>query len=96
MIFQLGMGDWSEFMDKIQEVVPMDQQPELLQKLSELYLKDYAIAIPESTKNGSHWPGSLLTILFCWIFVREYREFLFISELPCDCDSKCASVWTVE
>jgi len=29
------MGDWSGFMDKIQEVVPMDQQPELLQKLSE-------------------------------------------------------------
>ena len=32
---QLGMGDWSGFMDKIHEVVPMDQQPELLQKLSE-------------------------------------------------------------
>ncbi|KAK1269570.1 hypothetical protein QJS04_geneDACA017670 [Acorus gramineus] len=31
----LGMGDWSGFMDKIQDVVPMDQQPELLQKLSE-------------------------------------------------------------
>ncbi|KAL5176532.1 Signal recognition particle protein 2 [Glycine soja] len=31
----LGMGDWSGFMDKIHEVVPMDQQPELLQKLSE-------------------------------------------------------------
>ncbi|GKB04305.1 signal recognition particle 54 kDa protein 2 [Tanacetum coccineum] len=31
----LGMGDWSGFMNKIQEVVPMDQQPELLQKLSE-------------------------------------------------------------
>ncbi|KAL0910505.1 hypothetical protein M5K25_021494 [Dendrobium thyrsiflorum] len=31
----LGMGDWSGFMDKIQEVVPTDQQPELLQKLSE-------------------------------------------------------------
>ncbi|KAL8046645.1 hypothetical protein ABFX02_08G190100 [Erythranthe guttata] len=32
----LGMGgDWSGFVDKIQEVVPMDQQPELLQKLSE-------------------------------------------------------------
>ncbi|KAL3633067.1 hypothetical protein CASFOL_026051 [Castilleja foliolosa] len=31
----LGLGDWSGFMDKIQEVVPMDQQPELLQKLSE-------------------------------------------------------------
>ena len=29
------MGDLSGFMDKIQEVVPMDQQPELLQKLSE-------------------------------------------------------------
>lgn len=29
------MGDWSGFMDKIHEVVPMDQQPELLQKLSE-------------------------------------------------------------
>lgn len=34
-MFQLGMGDWSGFMDKIHEVVPMDQQPELLQKLSE-------------------------------------------------------------
>ena len=31
----LGMGDWSGFMDKITEVVPTDQQPELLQKLSE-------------------------------------------------------------
>ncbi|GAU22267.1 hypothetical protein TSUD_260670 [Trifolium subterraneum] len=31
----LGMGDISGFMDKIHEVVPMDQQPELLQKLSE-------------------------------------------------------------
>ncbi|CAI0406511.1 unnamed protein product, partial [Linum tenue] len=31
----LGMGDLSGFMDKIQEVVPMDQQPELLQMLSE-------------------------------------------------------------
>jgi signal recognition particle subunit SRP54 len=30
----LGMGDWSGFMDKIDEVVPMDQQPELLQKLT--------------------------------------------------------------
>ncbi|KAF5185937.1 Signal recognition particle protein [Thalictrum thalictroides] len=31
----LGMGDLSGFMDKIHEVVPMEQQPELLQKLSE-------------------------------------------------------------
>eukprot|EP00249_Psilotum_nudum_P023593 c28933_g1_i3 orf=421-1902(-) len=31
----LGMGDWSGFMDKIQDAVPMDQQPELLQKLTE-------------------------------------------------------------
>ncbi|XP_010049962.2 signal recognition particle 54 kDa protein 2 [Eucalyptus grandis] len=31
----LGMGDWSGFMDKIHEVVPEDQQPELLRKLSE-------------------------------------------------------------
>ncbi|KAL6536940.1 hypothetical protein OROHE_012524 [Orobanche hederae] len=31
----LGMDDWSGFMDKIHEVVPMDQQPDLLQKLSE-------------------------------------------------------------
>ncbi|KAI3455300.1 hypothetical protein Pfo_011963 [Paulownia fortunei] len=31
----LGMGDWSGFMDKIHEVVPMDEQPELLKKLSE-------------------------------------------------------------
>ncbi len=29
-----GMEDWSGFMDKIDEVVPMDQQPELLQKLT--------------------------------------------------------------
>lgn len=31
----LGMGDLSGFVDKIQKAVPMDQQPELLQKLSE-------------------------------------------------------------
>ncbi|CAL5444125.1 unnamed protein product [Camellia sinensis] len=31
----LGMVDWSGFMDKIHQVVPMDQQPELLQNLSE-------------------------------------------------------------
>ncbi|KAL6573804.1 hypothetical protein OROHE_002263 [Orobanche hederae] len=31
----LGMDDWSGFMDKIHEVVPMDQQLDLLQKLSE-------------------------------------------------------------
>ncbi|KAK9923093.1 hypothetical protein M0R45_031527 [Rubus argutus] len=31
----LGMGDMIGFMDKIHEVVPMDKQPELLQKLSE-------------------------------------------------------------
>lgn len=30
-----GMGDWSGLMEKIHEAVPMDQQPELLQKLSE-------------------------------------------------------------
>ena len=34
-LLPLGMGDWSGFMDKIHEVVPMDQQPELIQKLSE-------------------------------------------------------------
>ncbi|CAN1306968.1 Signal recognition particle 54 kDa protein 2 [Linum perenne] len=33
--FLLGMGDLSGFMDKIQEVVPMDQQPELLQMLQD-------------------------------------------------------------
>ncbi|KAI5648595.1 hypothetical protein M9H77_34600 [Catharanthus roseus] len=31
----LGMGDWSSFMAKIHEVVPMDQQSELLQKQKE-------------------------------------------------------------
>ncbi|OIT40382.1 signal recognition particle 54 kda protein 2 [Nicotiana attenuata] len=31
----LGMGDWSGFMDKLNEVVLTDQQPELLQKLSQ-------------------------------------------------------------
>ncbi|XP_051135979.1 signal recognition particle 54 kDa protein 2-like [Andrographis paniculata] len=31
----LGMGDLSGFIEKIHEVVPMDQQPQLLQKLSE-------------------------------------------------------------
>ncbi|CAA0816463.1 Signal recognition particle 54 kDa protein 3 [Striga hermonthica] len=31
----LGMGDLSGFMDKIQDIVPKNQQPELLQKLSE-------------------------------------------------------------
>ncbi|CAH9074846.1 unnamed protein product [Cuscuta europaea] len=30
----LGMGDWSGFMEKIKEVVPVDRQPEHLQKLS--------------------------------------------------------------
>ncbi|XP_010482225.1 PREDICTED: signal recognition particle 54 kDa protein 3-like [Camelina sativa] len=30
----LGNGDWSGFVDKLQEVVPKDQQPELLEKLS--------------------------------------------------------------
>jgi len=29
------MGDWSGFVDKLQEVVPKDQQPELLEKLSQ-------------------------------------------------------------
>ncbi len=28
------MGDWSAFVDKIDEVVPMDQQSELMQKLT--------------------------------------------------------------
>ncbi|KAJ4917537.1 Signal recognition particle 54 kDa protein 3 [Raphanus sativus] len=31
----LGMGDWSGFVDKLQDVVPKDQQPELLEKLSQ-------------------------------------------------------------
>ncbi|CAJ2661420.1 signal recognition particle 54 kDa protein 2-like [Trifolium pratense] len=31
----LGMGDLSGFVDKIHDIVPMDKQPELLQKLSE-------------------------------------------------------------
>jgi len=31
----LGMGEWSGFVDKLQEVVPKDQQPELLEKLSQ-------------------------------------------------------------
>eukprot|EP00899_Mesostigma_viride_P005040 jgi/Mesvir1/14537/Mv05229-RA.1 len=31
----LGMGDWSGFMDKIQDVIPADQQPDLIQKLTE-------------------------------------------------------------
>lgn len=31
----LGMGDWSGFMDRIQDVIPMEQQPELIQKLQE-------------------------------------------------------------
>mmetsp|Transcript_12342 Transcript_12342/g.39113 ORF Transcript_12342/g.39113 Transcript_12342/m.39113 type:complete len:499 (+) Transcript_12342:569-2065(+) len=31
----LGLGDWSGFMDKIQDVIPQDQQPELLEKLAE-------------------------------------------------------------
>ena len=31
----IGMGDWSGFVDKLQEVVPKDQQPELLEKLSQ-------------------------------------------------------------
>lgn len=35
MILLLGMGDLSGLMNKIQEVIPADQQPQLLQKLSE-------------------------------------------------------------
>eukprot|EP00898_Chlorokybus_atmophyticus_P004004 jgi/Chlat1/4604/Chrsp290S04347 len=31
----LGLGDWRGFMDKIKDVIPEEQQPELLQKLSE-------------------------------------------------------------
>ncbi|KAL2462795.1 Signal recognition particle 54 kDa protein 3 [Forsythia ovata] len=31
----LGMGDWSGFMDKINEVVPIDQQPKYHEKLKE-------------------------------------------------------------
>lgn len=31
----LGMGDWTGFMDKIQDVIPQDQQPELLDKLAQ-------------------------------------------------------------
>ncbi|KAI3944229.1 hypothetical protein MKW98_016459 [Papaver atlanticum] len=31
----LGIGDWSGFMEKIHDAVPMDQQSDLLQKLSE-------------------------------------------------------------
>ncbi|ESQ35276.1 hypothetical protein EUTSA_v10009795mg, partial [Eutrema salsugineum] len=30
----LGMGDWSGFVEKLQEVVPKDQKPEYLEKLS--------------------------------------------------------------
>jgi len=31
----LGQGDWSGFMDKITDVIPEDQQPELIEKLTE-------------------------------------------------------------
>lgn len=31
----LGQGDWSGFMGKIKDMIPMEQQPELLQKLQE-------------------------------------------------------------
>jgi len=31
----LGLGDWSGFMDKITDVIPEDQQPELIEKLTE-------------------------------------------------------------
>ncbi|KAF8025378.1 hypothetical protein BT93_F2272 [Corymbia citriodora subsp. variegata] len=34
-LFHTFMGDWSGFMDKFHRMVPKDQQPELLQKLSE-------------------------------------------------------------
>ena len=30
----LGLGDWTGFIDKIQDVIPTDQQPELLDKLA--------------------------------------------------------------
>merc|ERR1712086_198117 len=31
----LGLGDWTGFIDKIQDVIPTDQQPELLDKLAQ-------------------------------------------------------------
>jgi signal recognition particle subunit SRP54 len=31
----LGLGDWTGFIDKIQDVIPQDQQPELLDKLAQ-------------------------------------------------------------
>eukprot|EP00245_Coleochaete_scutata_P012783 TRINITY_DN5007_c0_g3_i1.p1 TRINITY_DN5007_c0_g3~~TRINITY_DN5007_c0_g3_i1.p1 ORF type:complete len:496 (-),score=143.21 TRINITY_DN5007_c0_g3_i1:19-1506(-) len=31
----LGMGDWSGIVERIQDVIPMDQQPEMLQKITE-------------------------------------------------------------
>lgn len=64
-IFPLGMGDLSGFMDKIHEVVPMDQQPELLQKLSEgnFTLRIMYEQFQNILKMGPI--GQVLTFLFC-------------------------------
>ncbi|KAJ0076162.1 hypothetical protein Patl1_34564 [Pistacia atlantica] len=61
----LGMGDWSGFMDKIHEVVPMDQQPELLQKLSEgnFTLRIMYEQFQNILKMGPIGPGYYLTTL---------------------------------
>ncbi|KAJ0586659.1 putative signal-recognition-particle GTPase [Helianthus annuus] len=55
----LGMGDLSGFMDKIHEVVPMDQQPELLQKLSEgtFTVRIMYEQFQNILKMGPHKPG---------------------------------------
>lgn len=50
----LGMGEyWSGFMDKRREAVREDQQPELLQKVSqgELHLEDYV----RTSNSGIYW-----------------------------------------
>ncbi len=54
------MEDWSGFMDKIDEVVPMDQQPELLQKLTKgnFTLRIMYEQFAEHSKHGAPQPGT--------------------------------------
>ena len=77
MTFDLGMGDWSGFMDKIHEVVPMDQQPELLQKLSE---GNFTLRIMyEQFQNLLKWVPSarLPPLLYLIILLLYTQNFTF-------------------
>lgn len=75
IIFQLGMGDWSGFMDKIHEVVPMDQQPELLQKLSE---GNFTLRIMYEQFQNILKMGPISQVIAYTIFLSVNRVLLII------------------